>query len=97
LLKVIYQSRAKKFLKKIVEKPLKVEFLNAITEIRTDPEVGEVKKGDLLGIYGYDVMYKGINYEIAYRILEIEKEVVVNIIMVGTRENFWDEVKKYIN
>ncbi len=40
-----------------------------------------------------DVKYDGVNYEMAYRIYEIgDKKVVV--ILAGTRENFYDELKR---
>ncbi|WP_132220999.1 type II toxin-antitoxin system RelE/ParE family toxin [Laceyella sacchari] len=29
------------------------------------PYVGEAKTGDLAGVYGYDIKYKGISYELA--------------------------------
>jgi mRNA interferase RelE/StbE len=49
----------------------------------------------LRGIYGYDVRYAGINYEIAYRIYE-EKDRLVVIILAGTRENFYEELKRLV-
>jgi mRNA interferase RelE/StbE len=59
------------------------------------PYIGSQKVGDLKGIYGYDVKYSGTNYEIAYRIYEEENRSVV-IILAGTRENFYDELKRVI-
>lgn len=50
--------------------------------------------GDLHGLFGYDVYYDSVNYEIAYTVKE--KEILVTIIMVGTRENFYNELKRYI-
>lgn len=46
-------------------------------------------------IYGYDIYYNKINYEIAYTIEYVEDKVIV-IIMTGTKENFYDELKRYI-
>jgi hypothetical protein len=37
-----------------------------------------------------------INYEIAYTIDILEDGEVVIIIMAGTRENFYNELKKYL-
>jgi len=87
---------AQRFLKKIVEKPLKKAFLEAITEIRLDPSIGNMKTGDLSGIMGYDVHYKGTNYEIAYRLEENDDGELVVIILAGSRENFYEELKRYI-
>jgi len=88
---------AKQFFKKIVEKPLKKAFLDALTEIRTDPYIGEEKKGDLSRCYGYDVYYKGTNYEIAYFIGENEEGELVVVILAGMRENFYEELKRHMN
>lgn len=41
------------------------------------------------------IRHNGINYEIAYRIKEIEDRIVV-IIMCGTRENFYLELERYL-
>lgn len=84
---------AGKYLKKIKEKGLKSAFKRALVEISTDPYIGELKTGDLSGIYGYDVYYNKINYELAYRIYE-ESENLVVVILAGTRENFYQELKR---
>lgn len=62
-----------------------------------DPSLGEAKKGDLEGLYCYDVSDAGISYEIAYRI-EYDKEgEPLLIILAGSRENFYDQLKRYWN
>lgn len=76
---------------------MKILYLEAITAIRTDPFCGSPKSGDLKGIYGYDVFYKGTNYELAYRLEENEEGEIVVVILAGTRENFYDELKRYLN
>lgn len=45
---------------------------------------------------GYDIHYNKINYELAYTVAEDEIGEVVVIIMAGTRQNFYEELKKYI-
>jgi len=49
----------------------------------------------LAGIYGFDVKYKGINYEIAYTINEVNGKKIV-VLLAGTRENFYQQLKRYI-
>ncbi len=93
--KLEYSKRAEKFFKKIKEKGLKEAFQNALTKISADPFVGESKKGDLSKVFGYDVYYNRVNYEIAYQICEKKGETVV-VIMIGSRENFYDELKRYL-
>jgi hypothetical protein len=42
---------AARFLKKLKEKPLKAAFQQAIDVIRADPYRGELKTGDLSGVF----------------------------------------------
>lgn len=75
---------AEKYFKKIKEKPLKVAFLKAIETIRDNPYLGVTKRRDLAGIYGFDVKYSGVNYEIAYTIYEQDNKLVV--VLLAARE-----------
>lgn len=86
---------AAKFLKKIKDKKLKALYKEAIDKILADHTVGELKAGDLAGIYGYDIYYNKTNYELAYRVEYVEDKIIV-VIMAGTRENFYDELKRYM-
>lgn len=86
---------AAKFLKKIKDKKLKIEYQRAIDKILVDHTIGIAKKGDLAGVYGYDIYYNGINYELAYTVEYIDDKVIV-VIMAGTRENFYDAIKRYM-
>ena len=83
------------FLKKIKEKPLKLEFKKTIDNIIQNPYGGELKTGDLLGVYCYDFFYNKTNYEIAYTIIKGNDKTVV-IILAGTRENFYNQFKCYM-
>lgn len=85
--------KAERYIKKLKDKKLK-RFMEAIKKIRMDPSIGTAKKGDLAGCLGYDVSYEGINYEIAYIIDETEYKLLI-IILMGTRENFYQELKNY--
>lgn len=90
-----YLPGAERFFKKLKEKGLKDAFRKALETISQNPYAGESKTGDLAGIYGYDVYYNKTNYEIAYRIYE-EKGKLVVVILAGTRENFYQQLKRYI-
>ena len=46
-------------------------------------------------MWGYDIYYNKTNYELAYTIEEYNGEIIV-VIMAGTRENFYDQLKRYI-
>ena len=87
---------AARYIKKLKDKRLKDLFKEAVDRIRTDPTIGSLKTGDLKGVYCYDIFYNKTNYELAYTI-EIVNEQIVVVIMAGTRENFYDQLKNYIN
>jgi mRNA interferase RelE/StbE len=92
---VKYSKTAERYFKKLVDKKLKAAFKSAIDTIKNTPYVGSQKTVDLKGIYGYDIKYAGTNYEIAYRIYEEENNYVV-VIPAGTRENFYEELKRIV-
>lgn len=90
-----YSKPAERYLKKIKDKQLLSAFKDAVDILKSDPYIGTPKIGDLQGIYGYDVKYAGVSYELAYRIYEENDQLVV-VILAGTRENFYDELKRLI-
>ena len=86
---------AAKFLKKLKDKKLKALYQEAIDKICEDHLAGELKTGDLAGVYGYDIYYNKTNYELAYTVEYVEDKVIV-VIMAGTREIFYDQLKQYM-
>jgi len=93
--KLIILPPGARYLKKIKEKPLKDAFQKAVNEILKNPYMGEPKTGYLAGVYCYNVYYNKANYELAYTIVE-ETDLTVVVILVGTRENFYEELKRYM-
>ena len=87
---------AARFIKKIKDKKLKELYKDAIDKIREDYTVGDLKTGDLSGVYSMDIYYNKTNYELAYTVEYKDNEIVV-VIMVGTRENFYEELKRYMH
>lgn len=96
MLPITFLTPAKKYFKKLSEKPLIQAYRDAIDAIRRDPYIGAAKIGDLIGIYGYDVSYRGINYEIAYKLEENENGELIVVVLAGSRENFYEELKRYL-
>lgn len=90
-----YSKAAQRYFKKVKEKGLKKAFQDALTKLAADPYCGTLKVGDLTGLYGYDVFYNRTNYEIAYRIYEEDDKIII-VILAGTRENFYEELKRYM-
>ncbi|MDR2547146.1 MAG: type II toxin-antitoxin system RelE/ParE family toxin [Lachnospiraceae bacterium] len=95
MFEVKYTNTAERYLKKIKDKQLLAKYKTAIDKLRHDPFIGTQKSGDLRGIYAYDVKYGGISHEIAYRIYEESNQLIV-ILLVGTRENFYHELKRML-
>jgi mRNA interferase RelE/StbE len=92
---VSYSRAAERYFKKIKDKHLLAVFKEAIDKLKLNPYIGNAKTGDLRGIYGYDVKYANTNYEVAYRIYEEDIKLIV-VLLAGTRENFYHELKRLI-
>lgn len=87
--------KAEKYLKKLREKPLKELFKRSTVAIIENPyETGDRKSSDIAEYYSYDFKYKGVSYRLAYHIKE--KEEIVVIVTAGPRENFYEELKRYV-
>jgi len=92
---VKFSKPAERYLKKIKDKRLLAVYKEAMDMLKIDPYIGTQKIGDLRGIYGYDIKYSGVNYELAYRIYEENGQFIV-VVLAGTRENFYKELKRLI-
>lgn len=85
------------FLKSIrKDKPLREKFQEAIKALQLDPSLGDAKKGDLSGVFSFDIRHNKTSYELAYFVEEQENGELLLIILAGTRENFFDKLKLYI-
>ena len=91
-----YMPPAKKYFKKLKDKGPIRAYSEALEKISTDPYSGEAKIGDLAGIFCMDVSFCKADYEIAYRIIEDNGNVII-VILAGTRENFYQELKRYMS
>ncbi|NBJ94395.1 type II toxin-antitoxin system RelE/ParE family toxin [Parablautia muri] len=92
---VRFLPSAAKFINQLKDKKLKMLYQEAVDKIKEDLTVGEAKTGDLSGVYGYDIYYNKTNCELAYTVEYLEDKVTV-VIMAGTRENFYDQLKQYM-
>ena len=92
---VCFLPPAAQYIKNLKGKKLKRLYREAIGKIREDYTVGEAKTGDLSGVYGYEICDSKNNYELAYTVEYLGNTEVV-IILAGTRENFYDQLKQCI-
>lgn len=96
-----FSPSAAKFFKKLKDKKLINLYKHAIDKILENPLIGTEKTGDLKGIRCYDIFYSKTNYELAYcieyeSVKGKEEPQMIIVIMAGTRENFYDELKRYL-
>lgn len=82
---------------KKTDKKLYEKIEQMITAIRLDPLIGEPKNGDLKGYRCVDFTHLKTEYRICYTIEKNADGQLILIIMIGTRENFYKEVKRYLN
>ncbi|SDX36956.1 ParE-like toxin of type II toxin-antitoxin system [Allochromatium warmingii] len=63
----------------------------AVRTIAGQPEVGEIKVGDLAGVRVYKFRMNGLLCLLAYRILD---EYRLKLLMFGPHENFYRDLKR---
>lgn len=88
---VVLSTPAKQLRK--FDKNIRSAIINSLEKIAENPFIGEMLKGDLSTIYSYHLKIAGTEYRIAYQIEE--QEIVVIVLQIGTRENFYKELKKH--
>ena len=103
IMKANFKRPFSQYVKK-ARKPLQLVIEDAVEEVCTNPDIGEAKLGDLAGIRVYKFKFQRQGYLMAYRppIVEpgrqgVEVEfLVIDFYQVGSHENFYDELKRYL-
>lgn len=93
-----YKKPFVQFVKK-AHKPLQLAIEDEVEELCAVPELGEAKVGDLAGIRVHKFRFNRQEYLIAYRlnVKGVAPEVLwIDFYKVGSHENFYDELKKYL-
>ena len=90
-MKLIALPRFARALKKLhpEEKRILDEAVRAIT---VDPQIGEVKKGDLAGVRVYKYRSQTRLVLVAYR--AEQEEGIIKLLAVGSHENFYRDLKR---
>lgn len=83
--------RFKRSVKKL-SRPLQQVILDAVEDIAAEPELGELKRGDLHGIRVYKFTMNRQLTLLAYRI----EHDSIYLYAVGSHENFYKRLKIYI-
>jgi addiction module RelE/StbE family toxin len=90
---VIIPNSVKKDIKKL-DKPVISKILELLENLGQNPYQGSSLTGHFSNLLKFELQHKGIHYRIAYQINEDKIEIY--ILHVGTRENFYDELKRRI-
>lgn len=72
----------------------KVALDDAVRVIASDPDIGEAKLGDLLGVQVYKFRMVNQLCLLAYRVLDPQ---TIKLLMVGPHENFYRDLKRLKN
>ena len=75
-------------------KALLASFDNQVQLIIKDPKSGSLLKGDLKGYYSWDWKHKRVELRICYKFIESDNHIY--FVYFSTRENFYNEVKRYL-
>jgi hypothetical protein len=91
-----YRKPFAQFVKK-QSKPFQAAIEDEVLLICEKPELGELKVGDLAGIRVYKFKFNRQEYLIAYsRHAETIEILLIDFYKIGTHENFYTELKKYL-
>jgi len=88
---VLYKSPFKKFVKR-QNRPFQLVLEDEAERIKNNPDIGDLKKGDLSGFRVHKFVFLNQEYLIAYK---PQNDRIV-FYMIGTHENFYRELKHYI-
>ncbi len=91
---IIQTPAIKKDLKKLDKQVLLALKTVHFSALSRDPYIGELLKGQYRKFRKYKFSFNGVAYRVAYEIRE--DELIVLIISVGPRENFYKELKRRV-
>ncbi len=102
-MKTFFKRPFSQYVKK-ARKPLQLAIEDAVEEVCVTPDIGEPKQGDLAGIRVYKFKFQRQEYLLAYRPTLSEQGhagqelevVMIDFYQIGTHENFYDALKRYL-
>jgi len=87
-MKILQTNNFKRKVKNL-HKDEKIEVDKAIKKIQKNTEIGEAKKGDLLGVWVYKFKMKSKKILLAYSF----DEKTIILLALGSHENFYRDLK----
>ena len=88
-MKVFLTPHLRRVVKKL-QKDEKAALDKVVYSLIDDPEVGELKRGDLAGIRVYKYKVGRQQYLLAYRYAD----EIITLLALGTHENFYRDLKR---
>ncbi len=89
---IIASNHFLKFKKKSPKK-LQLEIDNEVKNIINNPEIGELKKGDLKSIRVHKFKFKAQLFLLSY---EIKRDTLF-LYLIDTHENYYKQLKRYLS
>ncbi len=89
---IIASNHFLKFKKKSPKK-LQAEIDNEVKNIIKNPEIGELKKGDLKAIRVHKFKFKTLLYLLSYEV----KGDTLFLYLIDTHENYYNQLKRYLS
>jgi len=91
IMEKFYKPPFRKFVKKQT-RPFQLVIEDEVEKVIINPEIGELKKGDLKGFRVHKFSFKKNLFLIAYRFQGSD----LVFFMIGPHENFYRELKRYL-
>lgn len=91
-----YKPPFSRFVKK-AHNPLQLAIEDAVEFVCANPDIGEAKVQDLQGVLVYKWRFNRQEYLMAYKLTASGVDLLlIDFYQVGTHENFYDDLKKYL-
>jgi mRNA-degrading endonuclease YafQ of YafQ-DinJ toxin-antitoxin module len=90
-MEIFYKSPFKRFVKKKM-RPFQLVIEDETEKIINNPEIGEMKKGDLAGFRVHKFAFQKQEYLVVYKL----QGNIIAVYMIGTHENFYRDLKRYL-
>ncbi len=91
MFELIVTTSAKRIVKKL-PRVVREKLVLSSEALRVNPFAGEKLSGSLQFLYSLHFSCNGVQYRAVYTINEQEKQVIIHY--VGSRENFYEKVKR---
>ena len=88
--RILQSNSFKKKYKKLQQRSIKDSLNEAITAVQKNPDIGDDKKDELLGVKVYKFKFKSLLLLLAYRIINND---TLYLEAFGPHENFYRDLK----